>query len=344
MDYLTHAWIAMRAIKMLEDEEQSNDLVAILKAHAPDVLPGAWLPDQTSDAIRANAASECHILKFTEFPMDNVLKDRFIVKKNEFLNGLGDQRKMPGYIRAASVLDDEWWSKAYKGDVDQPGQHVVNRAQAFSMTMLDLLVLGNKEMCDHMSRAAIAAAYVDPTAFTAEAQAVFHFFILSHLVADSCMPCHCDARPLSTSGNKLHEKIEEHWSSVVRKTYSGKCKVPPRDKPTAAEIRAFGDCVAANVTDVDTAFGIQFAQQPQVPSLGKNNDVWLELMQVCRASFAIASIIVDYRQFKYKDTGLTLFKDVFADEAKWDEFSRTILHDAVLNVAMVWKHIWQRVN
>ena len=348
MDYLTHAWIALRATKLLEDEGQSPELVAILKAHGPMTLAGAWLPDQTSDSGRAEAGSECHILKFDLFPMTDPLKSRFVVNRDKFLDGLGSTRAMPDYIRNAGVLDQKWWDQAYKGDVKSPGQHVVNRAQAFSLTMLDLLVLGDAELCGHTTKIPTIAKSVERTALTSEAEAVFHFFILSHLVADSGMPCHCDARLLSKCGNGLHNVIEDRWHTLIQNTYTGK-PTPCRDKATEGEMEEYGDYVYQNVTSADSVFGIDFNKpKPTIPDLGNGNDVWLELMQVCRASFAIASIIADPVTYPYGGSGLAPFDKVFPkengqDSQKLKDFDRTIMHDAVLNVAIVWKHVWKAV-
>ena len=47
MDQRTHAWIAIGAIKLLEDEGQSKRLVDLLKPFTQEAAIGAWIPDKT---------------------------------------------------------------------------------------------------------------------------------------------------------------------------------------------------------------------------------------------------------------------------------------------------------
>ena len=67
MDQRTHAWIAIRAIAFLEDENKETrekNLVKLLLPHARKASIGAWIPD-IGEAKRggASATTDNHIFK-----------------------------------------------------------------------------------------------------------------------------------------------------------------------------------------------------------------------------------------------------------------------------------------
>ena len=66
---------------------------------------------------------------------------------------------------------------------------------------------------------------------------------------------------------------------------------------------------------------------------------------MCRGSFALASIAVPYKKYGYKPVRQTpaKFRTVFKGKkglAMLEEVDRVCLHDAVVNVGVVWKSIW----
>jgi len=83
-----------------------------------------------------------------------------------------------------------------------------------------------------------------------------------------------------------------------------------------------------------------------VPMLGKKTDVWMDTVNVCRAAFAIASIVCAPNIYKYKKGGKYIgFDEAFSHRTLLlQDLNRIILHDAILNTAIVWKHIWEKVS
>lgn len=271
-----------------------------------------------------------HILKMLPYDRDEE-RQRFIADKDETLKRVGSFRSMYRFIAASDgILDADWWSTPYRGDVKKPGQHVANRAMALSTTMLDLLLLGCPSLDALVPGDVSFLKDVPGNALTAQEQATLHFLMLSHFVADACMPCHCDGRDLSDYAKGLHKEMEKHWSAEI-----AKCFDPKHTSTLFAEARA-----------VDSVFGLAFARE--VPGI-LARDVWLEVINLCRASFAIASVIADHRKYPYAGPeakkARAPYARVFPDDQphKSQEFDRVILHDAVLNVAMVWKHVWTKV-
>jgi hypothetical protein len=345
MDQRTHSWIAIRATALLEDEDKTENLVKLLKPHARKASVGAWIPDDI-DAKRGGAGSmiDNHILK-TE-PYKGGQRARFICNKDDLLDRLGTYRKTEQFLRKDNYLDDQWWAAPYKGDVTKPGQHLPNRAMAMSTMMKDLLLMGNQQVDRLIPGEVCFTRYMSSEVRTQEEAAVMYFFMLSHFIADSCMPCHCDARKLAGYAEGLHKELEAYWSEKVGTSFEKKNLLPKDSGLTTAEARADSNRVLQQARDIDTKFGLNFTGIT-IPDLHENHDIWLEIIFVCRASFAVASIIAPYKQYKYDDPEARApFDTVFGDANKQllEDSTHSVMYDAVLNTAIVWKHIWDKVS
>jgi len=329
----THSWIAIRAIALLEDENKDSDLVKLLKPYAASAATGAWIPDQT-DAKRTGNRTENHVLKM--LPYDGPLKSRFVARRTDLRQRLGEARMMAAYVSKSAVLNNAWWKTPYKGKVTRPGQHLPNRAMGLSSMMLDLLVIGNGQIGKLLPGTVSFMNYVAPHAQTDEEQAALYFFMLSHFVADACMPCHADGRRLAGYSNGLHKELEAHWSRKVGTTFEKKHLNPPD-----FSISPHG--ILEKAREVDIKFDVAFASA--VPDLIA--DVWLDMINVCRASFALASIIAPPSKYPYANNRARApFETVFGGvgAALLEDVDRIVMHDAVLNTAMVWKHAWQKAS
>jgi len=164
-----------------------------------------------------------------------------------------------------------------------------------------------------------------------------YFFMLSHFVADACMPCHCDARKLAGYSRGLHNKLESEWSTLVGTRFD-KAKLLP------ASLSVSPDQILQNARDVDAKFDhLSFAKA--VPNLVAG-DVWLEVINICRGSFAVASIIAPPAKYPYAGKKNAPFATVFtnAQSQKFKDMSKMVMHDAVLNNAIIWRHIWTKAS
>jgi DNA modification methylase len=158
--------------------------------------------------------------------------------------------------------------------------------------------------------------------------------MLSHFIADSMMPCHCDERDLSDYGKGLHEELESHWGELIGDSFDEKnlLNSPLKDRD-----------ILNNAFMIDSKFGIAFKNI--VPKI-QSKDIWDEVVLLCRSSFAVASIIAPFNIYKYKPDVQTLakFKDLFTKDQNGkdllSELDLVVMHDSVLNVAIVWKDIW----
>ena len=329
MNQQTHAWLAVRALALLDELKAAPGLVSLLKPCLKEAAVGAWIPD-LQDAKLGSGDIDNHILKMR--PFQGALQDRFVLTKPALLKKLGAQRLMTQFIGKDKTLASDWWAVPYKAS-PKPGQHLANRAMALTITMIDLLILGDPAVAELVPGEVRFTAIVNENAKSSAEQVATFFFMLSHFIADACMPCHCDARPLAVFGNGLHEELEDHWSHKVgtlfRKDKLGKSTASPDEILLAAR-------------SVDKNFNLSFPAA--IPGL-TSGDIWDEVMYICCGSFAIASIIANPADYPYKSTKKAPFATIFADEQGQQmlmKIDRTLMRDAVFNIAIVWKDIWSR--
>jgi hypothetical protein len=328
MNQRTHAWIAVRAVALLEDEGSCPELVNLLKPLVKSAAVGAWIPDK-SDAKIGGADTDNHVLKMA--PYNGLQQQRFILPKQELLNKLGAARAMHTLLKEDTALDETWWGNAYKAD-PQPGQHIADRAGALTTAITDLLIMGDADLAELVPGRYHFAEQLADNCRTRSEQAALYFYMQSHFVADACMPCHCDARKLSSYSNGLHKELEAHWSKKVGAYFDDEQLQATDDTPAA---------ILNKARERDAAFAIHFTNE--IPELIEQ-DVWLEMIYVCRGSFAIASIIAPPDQYEYGGGTYAPFEKVL--EAKPDllaKVDQVALHDAVLNVAVTWKYLWTRL-
>ncbi len=329
MNQRTHAWIAIRAAALLADEKECSGVVSLLKPFVRTAAAGAWLPDKR-DAKIGGSDPDNHVLKME--PYSGPQQERFTLAKPELLKKLGSARAMSAFLAADKVLSNEWWAAAYKAD-PKPGQHLADRAGALATTITDLLIMGDSDLANLLPRPFSFAEELDMKCRTSREQAAMYLFMQSHFIADACMPCHCDARKLSSYANGLHKELESHWSAKIDSFF---------DEHHLATATETPDAVLKKAKTVDKAFGITFKND--IPDLVEQ-DVWLEIIYICRGSFAVASIIAPPDQYPYHSTARAPFDEVLKSKPElMEEVDKIALHDAVLNVAITWKHMWKRLG
>lgn len=333
MNRISHAWIAIRAIRLLEETGNVPGLVKLLKPFTREASIGAWLPDDR-DAKIGGSKTQNHVFKIG--PYSGNLQERFVLPKNKLLNTLGKDRLMYDYIKSDTTLDASWWSMPYKAD-PPAGVHLANRAMALTINNIDLLLLGDSSVQNlTCCNPGFISDVNDKLRCPAGEIAIF-FFMLSHFIADSLMPCHCDERDLSDYSNGLHNELEEYWGKLAGNYF---------DKTNLCTNTLKIEDILNKAKSVDDSYGISFSNN--IPDLN-SDDIWEEIVMLCRASFVIASIMANPEDFPYKPKPQkkATFSNLFPNPKSSDSLSqlnKVVMHDSVLNVAMVWKNIWEKVN
>ena len=98
MKQRAHAWVALRAFKLLDDWGKSPRLVEMLSYYLADVWDGAWLPD-----ILLRDMSYGHIFKMDSDPAfvsENLPKEVWYTKTADKLRtGLAGKRLCLDYVK-----------------------------------------------------------------------------------------------------------------------------------------------------------------------------------------------------------------------------------------------------
>jgi len=333
MNQRTHTWLAIRAIALLEDSGGPPGLIKILKRNVKGAAIGSWIPD-LQDSKKGSGDIDNHVLKMKPYNGPN--KSRFVKNKADLFRDLGPERKVCAFLDdRGAMLDSDWWNKPYKAE-PSPGQHLANRSMALTTTLVDQLILGDKTVAALVPGTVRFANKLDDNARSRMAEVSTYCFMLSHFAADSCQPCHCDARKLSGYSNGLHKEMEADWSKIVGTYFDKKKYLQNNDSPNK---------ILNKAREVDAKFNIQFSNN--VPDL-RARDAWVEIINICRASFAVASVLVPPIAISYKSQKKTTFAKVFegaagAHELRTD-FNRMVMHDAVLNIAILWKNLWTKFD
>ncbi len=338
MNQSTHAWIAVRAAALLEEKNQQKGLVSLLLPHVSKAAIGAWIPDLT-DAKRAGGGIQYHVLKMAPLvSKDTDAQERFIATKDKLIKRLCGSSAMKKYLEEDRTLDQQWWSMPYKAD-PAPGQHVANRAMGLFTALRDLLIISDSQVDDLVPGNVLFLSDVGETAKTHAEQAALYFFMLSHFIADACMMCHCDARPLAAFKGSLHHKLELYWGKVVGEDFE-ESKLSPTVTPSPSSL-------LEKAREVDGRLGIKFVDA--LPKIRDKRDVWLEMVDACRASFAVMNSVAPNSEFPASTEKRDLFNILFdpkdGKKKKFlDKISAMSLCDAVTNTAMVWTELWKKVS
>jgi len=328
MNQRTHTWLAIRALALMDDTGEAEGLLKILKPYVKSSAIGSWIPDML-DSKKGSGDIDNHVMKMK--PYNGELKKRFILKKKDLLKKLGPKRHMYHFIKEDTMLKDTWWSQPYKAE-PQPGQHLANRSMALTITLIDQLILGDKAVAKLVPGTVRFAGNLDPNARTRKEEIATYFFMLSHFVADSCMPCHCDARSLAAYSNGLHTELESHWSKKIG-TYF--------DKKKLLKSNASSRKILDEARKVDKCFDITFPDT--VPAI-RARDVWEEIVMVCRGAFAVSNIMANPEDYPHNGRKKASFERLFGDDngkSLLEKIDKVVMHDAVLNIAIVWKHVWE---
>ncbi len=331
MKQRTHTWLAIRAVALLDDLDEADWVVKLLKPHVRSTAIGAWIPD-LKDAKKGGSKVENHILKMK--PYTGSQAERFTVDRQKILKKLGTHRRIHAFLKKDRTLNPDWWATPYKAE-PKPGQHLADRSQALTITIDDQLILGDPPLAAVVPGNVRFASNLHPNARTRREETATYFFMLTHFIADSCMPCHCDNRFLASYDNGLHKELEAHWNKVIG-TYF--------EKGNILSTNASSRTILKEAKKIDKKFGVDFSTVQTIPKLMPKNDVWLEMLYVCRGSFAVSNILAHPNQYPFTSRKKAPYATLFAKDGPrpdlLQELDEIVIHDSVLNIAIVWKHIW----
>lgn len=328
MKQISHTWIALRAIGLIQDDAKTKDLGKVLAPWAKHSSIGCWLPDM-SKFKKGHGIIGNHTFK--NAPYKGKDEARFVVKKQKLLDALDPNLALHHFISSCSTLKPSWWNQAYKAK-QKDGEHLPDCLSSLFDTIADMLLLGDKKLDALVPGSTGYGADLHPDCALAKEQVSTFFFMMSHYIADCFMPCHADKRKLSSfKTGGVHEGWEEHWDKLVG-TYFKKSNLKKTNNTSKQ--------IIDKAKDFDATLGLTFNTPLTWPD--NDNDIWDTAISWCRASFAFACDVFPVKQFSYVCQKQPLFKDYFTDVEKLAEYDRIVLQSAVYAVASTWKQIWRK--
>jgi len=339
MKQRAHAWVALRALKLVEDTKQAAKLVELLSYYVSDVWEGAWLPDTLIVDMQYG-----HIFKMDNdsqrLGLDNSQEESMgewmRVPYEQLRKKLRGNRLCLEYAKDCSVLVEPYRAHPTYGG------HLPNRVIAISHTIADMLKMSDyplifyarqktpKAFAGDLMRQKVKDLSVSP--IFSPRQIALMFFILAHYITDAHMPLHCDLRDCDRSTLrqlpcKLHASIEEWWESSF----------PEKNNLLLHEYLTESiDNVVSSLPD-DSILRIDKDDKYRLsPTISRTiGDEWCEMVYVTRTSYAVSRKLFDA---PFKDAEELVAK-------KSEEFKHVtncIFHDAVESVARLWFKAWQR--
>ena len=360
MKQRAHAWVALRALKLIDDSNRKNTqlFVELMSYYLSDVWDGAWLPD-----ILIRDMSYGHTFKMDcddEFvpnissqPWNKVSYSE--LKKRTY----GNRLCLEDYLK-----DSEDLKKPY-GVTSESG-HLPDRVIALNHSIIDMLKMGDfpiafylkkkkskKYRSEDLSKQSVKGLSLSPN-FSAR-QIALTFFIVSHYVCDAHMPLHCDLRDMSARLDKkrrvrrlpecLHPGIEAVWE----KSFPDKDMLTLHDYSPRSIATVTGSMPKGSLIELDKP-GSSYALSTKLPSNLPNE--WDEMVNICRISYGVSRkwIPQTFKEIealigteKCKPNGHALdYKNILKiiDEKDFKDVTNRVFHDAVESVARIWYRAW----
>jgi hypothetical protein len=338
MKQRAHAWVALRALKLIDDLKAAPQLVELLCFYLSDIWEGAWLPD----TLIADMAYG-HIFKMDA---DAALLGKDLSTESWLRTPYTDLRKqLKGRRLCLELVKDEpVLNIPYCSHPENAG-HLPERVEALSHAISDMLKMGDYPLAFYAKKTVPEAYREDLSAqsvkdltispcFSAR-QIAITFFILSHYIADAHMPLHCDYRDYGTDGTPsrrlprtLHPSIEEEWE----KHFPEKETLALSRATRASLDEVVKKLPAESLLATDTTLAYSFDAESIYTPLSE----WKELVLTCRVSYALAKNWIPAPV----DTANTLISQ--QTKARFATIMNSIFHDAVAATASHWLHAWNK--
>jgi len=338
MKQKAHAWVALRAFKLIDDLGKAPKLVELLSWYLSDAWEGAWLPDTLIVDM-----SYGHIFKMDSDPAkigEKVIGDRFKISHRELDRKLRGKRLCLNYIK-----DSEELKKPYKSP-DEGGQ-LPQRVIALSHSISDMLKLSDFPLALYARKKTpkaykkdLSAQNIQSLSFSPNFSArhiALTFFLLSHYICDAHMPLHCDFRDFSSRYSKrrrlpakLHPSIEKKWEVC----FPDKDVLALHKYSKISIDKAVAKLPRGSLIEIDSNKKYALSTKKRQLSTIKHNEE-REMNYVTKVSYAASRKWIDK---PYKDVNELIRKN--SEEFK--EVTNFIFHDAVECVARVWLKAWER--
>ena len=338
MKQRAHAWVALRALKLLDDSGKAPKLVELLSYYLSDVWEGAWLPDTLIVDMRYG-----HIFKMDSDPdiigFDIIKEDRMKTSYTKLRSKLRGKRLCLEYIMGEPEL-----AKPYKVHPDKGG-HLPNRVIALSQTIGDMLKMSDYPLAfyakekkssayrDVLTEQTVKDLSLSPN-FSAR-QIALTFFMLSHYICDAYMPLHCDMRDYGGDADKprrlprrLHPSIEEEWE----RHFPEKEILSIHEQTRQSIDEVIKSLPEGSIIKID--LNEEYSLKDKFPII--TQDEWQEMVYIARVSYAFSRRWIPK---PYRDVD-AMIQDIRKEE--FEKATNYIFHDAVQSITAIWYKAWRR--
>lgn len=350
---MAHAWLALMALERIKRPKNSQ---SFKKSFLGGNFPDFFLGDDFDSYFQAQAEKfagffDKHKDAFVQgawFP-DNVIADNltgghtFKLRKpvNEDENKASKEitNHTPehlGSLKALGIKESRFKEKLYVED----SYNLPDRCEALSHAIRDMILIQNEEPKGS------DILFVDD-------QITLYFLMLSHYLADSHVPPHCDSRDFY-GPSTIHPDMEEYWDKEIEKYYEFDKKrgVFDYDIDGAPELKEekpgeeFKKSILYKV--IEELNGRKWLlTQKKVAALDKeifgvgNKKVYDYVKAVCYASYLISTDFIPENVSEAEYKKLKILEDPKYKE-KLDKLSVCILADAIDSIALVWLLTWDK--
>ena len=359
MKQKAHAWVALRALKLVDDSkiENTDTLIQLLTYYLSDIWNGAWLPDTLIRDM-----SYGHIFKMDSsdrFVSDISYHDSLQVSYDELKSEtMGKRLCLESYLEDSEELEKPYW-------VANRGGKLPDRVIALNHMIIDMLKMGDfplafyvkketpDEYMDYLTKKKVKDLSLSPN-FSAR-QIALTFFMVSHYICDAHMPLHCDLRDMYSEtvdgGTKerrlpksLHPGIEAVWEKAFRS--KSRFTIHKYTKESVEKITTNMPKNSLIEIDKDPKYKLSTKLYKSMPN------EWDEMVNICRISYAVSRkwIPKSFAEIKSiigkkkceKEASPLKYEDIIKIIGE-DEFkivTNQIFHDAVESVARLWYRAW----
>lgn len=353
MKKIAHAWLALMALERLKRpknskpfkesflsgnfqnffigdkfdsyfQAQAEKFVNFFDKHKDAFVQGAWFPDNViSDNLTGG----------------HTFKLRKPVNENEIKNSREITNYTPKHLCSLEVLEikeSRLKEKLYVEDV----YSLPDRCEALSHAIRDMILIQKDEPkgSDIM--------FIDD-------QITLYFLMLSHYLADSHVPPHCDTRDFY-GPSTIHPDMEEYWDMEIEKYYEFDKKrevfdydIDGAPEPKEEEIKEdFKKSILYKVIEkLNSRKWVVSKKKGGVLDkeiIGKGNKkIYDYVKAICYVSYLISTNFIpenvpagEYKKIKILES--PEYKE------KLDKLSVCVLADAIDSIALVWLLTWDK--
>lgn len=360
MKQRAHAWVALRALKLIDDSDRKNTelFVELMSYYLSDVWDGVWLPDtlirdMSYGHIFKMDSDDEFVHNISSQPWNKLTYSE--LKRETY----GKRLSLENYLKDSEELRKPYWITEQSG-------HLPDRVIALNHSIIDMLKMGDfpiafylkkkkskKYRSEDLSKQSIKGLSLSPN-FSAR-QIALTFFIVSHYICDAHMPLHCDLRDMSAKlgeerrvrrlPRSLHPGIEEVWEN----SFPDKDVLTIHDYTPKSIDSVTSSMPNRSLIEIDKA-GSPYALSTSLPSNMPNE--WDEMVNICRISYGVSRkwIPQSFKEIqnligeeKCKPKAAPLEYDsivTIINKKDFKDVTNRIFHDAVESVARIWYRAW----